>query len=375
MIYVAVISEFNPFHNGHVILLNEIRKRYGDCTVVAVMSGNTVQRGEFAIFEKYQRARAAVENGYDLVCELPFPFSCSAGEQFAKAGTFIADALGCDVLAFGSESGDANLLIQYANNLNSDGFYEKYLAIQKNDRTVSAIEAREKAYLESYGASLPDTGNDILGIEYLRAVSYQGLSLEPCVIRRTEKFSATESRRAVFSGSTSEMERLMPAQSIERGRAHRGLRGLEKLIIGRLLTEKSNESSVINAFKNCARNAQGYDDFIAQLPTKTYTAARLRRELIGYLCNVGDAEKNLCPEFTVLLAANENGLAFLKNGKKQRRIAVLTKRSDAKELSEIGSLQLEQAELAHKMYRLADDENGTADYFQKPYFKKLIKLK
>ena len=83
---ITVISEFNPFHLGHARLLTEIKAAFPDSTVIAVMSGNMVQRGDLAIFDKYERAKVAVQNGFDLVLELPFPFSCSAGEQFARAG-------------------------------------------------------------------------------------------------------------------------------------------------------------------------------------------------------------------------------------------------------------------------------------------------
>ena len=91
----AVICEYNPFHNGHLIQLEKIRKIKGDDTrIVAIMSGSTVQRGTLAIYPKYARAAAAVKCGADLVLELPCPFSCGSAEYFARAGVMLADLTG-----------------------------------------------------------------------------------------------------------------------------------------------------------------------------------------------------------------------------------------------------------------------------------------
>ena len=107
---VAIISEYNPIHNGHLYQIEKIREAFGsDTAIIAIMSGNFVQRGEPAIIDKWKRAEFAVKCGVDLVLELPFPFSISSAEFFARAGVAIANASGADILSFGSESADIDL--------------------------------------------------------------------------------------------------------------------------------------------------------------------------------------------------------------------------------------------------------------------------
>ena len=118
---VAIISEYNPFHNGHLYQIEKVREHFGDDTaIIAIMSSNFTQRGDVAIMDKWARAESAVRCGVNLVLELPFPYSMSSAEFFAKAGVHIADSIGVvDVIAFGSESGDITHLVETARNLSS----------------------------------------------------------------------------------------------------------------------------------------------------------------------------------------------------------------------------------------------------------------
>ena len=100
---VGIISEYNPFHLGHKYQIDKIREEINDAKIVAIMSGNTVERGEFSIFDKQKRAEIAISCGIDAVFEMPFPYSCSTAEIFASAGVEIATKLGCDYLYFGTE--------------------------------------------------------------------------------------------------------------------------------------------------------------------------------------------------------------------------------------------------------------------------------
>ena len=369
---ITVITEFNPFHLGHVCLKDKIKEAFPDSILIAVMSGNTVQRGDFAIFDKYERAKVAVQNGYDLVLELPFPFSCSAGEQFARAGVRICEAIGGEILAFGSESGDLQKLRQLAINLNSEEFTSKLLEFQKQNRVISVISAKEKLYQSLFGEELPKRSNDILGIEYIRQIISDSSSLSPFIIHRVSDHSATGSRKALRSNDADEITRLLPSDAFRGLEPHPGLAGLTQLIIGKSRIEKDIicDNSIINAIKNCAIAANSFNEFIESLPTKTYTLARLRREIIGYLTNVGDDEKNQRPEYTVLLAATQKGLKYLSSTRKERAIPVLTKLSDSKVLSEGGKKQLDTAMLADSLYSLGGNDNFAPVPFKTPYIEK-----
>ena len=369
---ITVITEFNPFHFGHVRLKDEIKAAFPNSILIAVMSGNTVQRGDFAIFDKYSRARAATQNGFDLVLELPFPFACSAGEQFARAGVRICEEVGGEILAFGSESGDLPKLEKLARNLNSKEFLSRLEDVQKQDRSVSVITAKENLYHSLFGEELPKQSNDILGIEYIRQIISNNSSLSPFIIHRVSDHSATSSRSAIHSSDVAEIDRLIPKGAFEGFDAHPGLSGLSQFILGKMVTEKDIicESSIINAIKNCAIKANSFEDFISSLPTKTYTLARLRREIIGYLTGVTDLERNAAPEYTVLLAATQKGLDYLSKTRKSRSFPILTKLSDGKVLSEAGKKQLETAMLADRLYALGGSGSLAPISFKTPYIEK-----
>lgn len=117
MTIAGIIAEYNPFHNGHLYQIEQT-KRAGATHIVAVMSGSFVQRGEPALFSKWDRAAAALESGADLILELPVPYAMSSAERFGFGGVFLLHALGCvDMLSFGSESGNLNDLQQAARSL------------------------------------------------------------------------------------------------------------------------------------------------------------------------------------------------------------------------------------------------------------------
>lgn len=367
---VAVICEFNPFHNGHALLAREIKKSYPEHAIIAVMSGNTVQRGDLAIYDKYERARVAVRNGYDAVFELPFPFSCSAGEQFARAGVYIASALGAEVLAFGSESGTLEKIVECAENLDNPEFIRLMNEYAERNRDVSVISARESAYLTCYGKELPNGSNDILGIEYIRAIKNGLYPLTPHVIHRTENYRATDARAAIKKADEAEKARLLP--SGQENEINMGLAGISDFILGALRADMraDNGNGIVNAMKVCAKKAGSFDAFISLLPTKTYTMARLRREIMAYLLGVSDADKNETPAYTVLLAANKIGQKYLSAVKKVLTVPVLTKYSDAKDFDFGASAQLEKAIMADSIYCLGYKFPVNPHPFKIPYIEK-----
>ena len=170
---IGVVAEFNPFHNGHAYLLRQARTQAD--AVVAVMSGHLVQRGEPALFDKWTRTRAALQNGADLVLELPAVWSCASAEGFARAGIGLLRAAGCEGFAFGCESNDLSWLREAARRLGLPETDERIRAGVRAGLPYAA--AREQAL----GMPLRQP-NDILAVEYLRAA---GDALEPHPILRT----------------------------------------------------------------------------------------------------------------------------------------------------------------------------------------------
>ena len=173
---VGIICEYNPFHLGHKYQIDEIKREVPDAKIVAIMSGNATQRASLAIFEKHKRAEAALNLGADLVLELPFPYSSSCAEIFAEGGVSIAEKIGCDYLYFGTEKAKVSDLYDACNVLASPEFEVRIREHLQNKRE-SYITAREKA-LSDLGFSVKLEANDMLALEYVRAIKKMGAKIE-----------------------------------------------------------------------------------------------------------------------------------------------------------------------------------------------------
>ncbi len=364
---VAVICEYNPFHKGHEYLISEIRRVYPEYAVISVMSGASVQRGELAVYGKYYRARCAVLGGSDVVVELPFPYSCSAGEQFARAGVYIAQSLGADYLAFGSENGDLELLCSHARNIQSAEFDKTLGERARANPNMSFIRLREQVYFEMFGKALPTGGNDMLGIEYIKAINENGGVITPTCFKRKDGYSATASREAIFSENSEECRRLIP-QLADMPEPHMGLKGLGQLILGSLRLGHASDdgSGIVNALISCAKRTNDFEQFLSLLPTSNYTSARLRRELIAALLGVTNETKNQRPSFTVLLGASKLGTDYLKSIRKSCTIPILTQASDMRSYPDIPKEDIELCERLESLYRLAGGDSSVT-FFEKPF--------
>ena len=183
MLVAGIIAEYNPFHNGHALLIEKARQA-GATHIVAVMSGNFVQRGEPALFHHHVRARAALSARADLVLQLPVPYAVSGARSFARAGVEILDAFGCDWLVFGSECGDADIIVKAADAVYSDEI--KPLIADELKKGISFASARENA-LRAINAEYADTiksPNNILGVEYAAAIRHIGSRMKPVTFMR-----------------------------------------------------------------------------------------------------------------------------------------------------------------------------------------------
>lgn len=183
----AIISEYNPFHNGHEFQKNLIKSKADSHFVVAIMSGNFTQRGEPAIFDKWTRTRLALLGGVDIVIELPALYALQSAEGFASGGVSIANGLGVvDELCFGSESTDMEKLRKTAHTLaGEDAVFRSGLkeSLSKGVSFPSARMAALKAKLKE-GQDVIKGPNDILAVEYLKALIRSGSAIRPNIIRR-----------------------------------------------------------------------------------------------------------------------------------------------------------------------------------------------
>ena len=206
---LGIVAEYNPFHDGHLFHLNQSKKITNCDFTICVMSGNFIQRGESAILDKWARTKMALNNGIDLVVELPVIYAISSAENFSYGAVKILDSLNVDYISFGSESGEIAPLEEIAEILNNEP--EQYLQLlnKELDKGISYPKARENAInLYCRGGCPQPPGhlwadapmylshpNNILGIEYLKALKKLNSKIIPMTIKRSFEYrSATELR-------------------------------------------------------------------------------------------------------------------------------------------------------------------------------------
>ena len=328
---VGVICEYNPFHLGHRKQLQWIRERFdGDCAVVCLMSGNFVQRGAPAILDKSLRAQAALMSGADLVLELPVTYALSSAEGFAAGGVAILAPF-CDYLCFGSETADAEALMAAAGALLSGAFPP--LLREELGRGLSFPAARQAA-LERMGANgdILSRPNDILAVEYCKAILSQGTSMKPLPIRRdgsyhaenadSENPSATAVRKLMLGREPwqefvpeAEIFAKMPLHSIQFG---------EKAILARLRTMTDAEFEALpygseglwrKLMHNC-RSCASLEEIIAATKSKRYTRTRLDRMVMCAFLGITAKRMSQKPPYTRVLALNDTGRTVLKDARK-----------------------------------------------------------
>lgn len=209
---VGLITEYNPLHNGHIYHLNEARSKANAETAVAVMSGNFVQRGEPAVIDKYSRSSAAVDSGVNLIAELPTFYALSSAEGFAAGAVLTLAALGVSSFVFGSECGDIDSLEKCAEIFIKEP--ADFQAELKNNLSMgySYPKARHMALSTLYGnelSEIADSPNNILGIEYIKAVKKYNLSIRPLTIRRVQNNYHDISLKGEISSATAIRRKLI----------------------------------------------------------------------------------------------------------------------------------------------------------------------
>ncbi|MBQ8175242.1 MAG: nucleotidyltransferase family protein [Clostridia bacterium] len=369
---VAVICEFNPFHAGHALLFRRVRERFGeDSAIVCVMSGSFVQRGEPAILSKWARAKAATCEGADLVLELPFPYSASSAERFARAGVAIADALGCvDYLAFGSEAGDTEKLFRIAENMESAEFSRAYAEADANKASGTA-EKSTLAYERTFGHETTlHTPNNILGVEYIRALLQRKSRILPIAFKREgmahdetnsiEIGSAMAARQMLYNGEEERVFSMLPSASAavlrEELASGRAVLSPEKfmddlLLCYRLFDPRKYKSAdglgggLAHRVYAAAQKACTGQKFFEAIRTKRYTDAFLRRSLLYGILDVTRERLNSPPAYTQVLAFGARGRSILSAARKTASLPILTKPADYKTLSEATK---EAAELSYR---------------------------
>lgn len=396
MTIAGIVAEYNPFHLGHQHQIQETRRRLGpDCAVVCVMSGDFVQRGEPAVFSKFARAEAAVRCGADLVIELPLPWCMASAEQFARGAVGLLDGLGVvDVLSFGSECGNAELLRQAADSLNSAQYraeLRRYL-----DEGLSFAVCRQKAMETVAGegcAEVLTRPNDNLAVEYLRAVRHYGAAMEALAVPRIGAGHDARTEGPVRSGA--ELRELLALkrdigpylpeeagrvfrEEMRQGRGPVTLSALEPLILSRLrMLDASDFSNLPDAGEGLERklfSACQIHSSLAEIydstKSKRYTHARIRRMTLSAALGIQKSQFFERPPYARILALNSAGRAVLKAAKEKGTVPILSKPAAVRDLEAPCHAVFTRTSRAHDLYVLsyqnAGNRAGGQDLMESP---------
>lgn len=320
---VGIVAEFNPFHDGHRYLIDEVKRNYPDSLLIAVMSGNFVQRGEPSIYDKWERSKVAVENGIDLVVQLPTRFSNASSYFFAYGAVEILNSLGVDLIAFGSEIGDQEKILAIADVLHANSSELIKYTADMAKRGVSFPRARDEFLMNRLGNSILSleskscgdfilSPNDILGIDYIlssKAIGYGGNFF---VVKRRgleHNISASIIREEFYSKYPDLLKMLE-----ER---------FFSILMSKLSEDVSNansqriskyDSELYNTLKKEWRNTGNIQDVENLLVSKMHTRSRIRRFLVSLIIGLDTPKRSEDCGFNVIypLAFNQKGARYLK---------------------------------------------------------------
>jgi predicted nucleotidyltransferase len=331
---------------------------------------------------KYKRAEMATDCGADIVLELPFPWSASYAQSFARAGVSVAENLGSiDYLAFGSESSDENYITDCAEKLSSSEFeneLSKSLSDYKNT-SRSYAELRSETFEKMYGRELSRKPNDILALEYISAIKFFKSDIKPLFIKRYKDFSATESRKHISSFDNESLEKCVPAEIFEKTVSAPKFSPNISDAAGILFLAYADPEKISNApemsfdlasrLVNAARSGKfkTLSSLFDAVATKKYTDARIRRAFNFAFLGVTKEDISSMPEYTVVLASSSEGRNALREFSKSAKINVIATKSAHNKFSDLTEKQyriMEKADLAYSFQGEMTENEGI-----KPYIK------
>ncbi len=344
----GVVAEFNPFHNGHKYLLDKARD--SSDAVVCVMSGSFVQRGEPAVFTKHLRAKAALENGADLVVELPCVWSAARAEDFAKGAIFLLKNCGVSTLVFGSECGDVSALENILKAQKNPEFDNLVKTELKKGKTFAAAREAALEKICDKSAAVVKNPNDILGVQYLSAAEKLGADFEVMPIKRKSVQHDDVSTQGGFASASylrenldaSAMENFVPfsAAKLYNEMKKRGevldfsrfettaaalLRFADKTVFSTLPDiSEGIENSLIKA----AESASSFSAAAMAVKSKRYTLARIKRLLVSAILGIDAETQRALPPYIKVLGATEKGTKILSEISKNSTLPIIARPAD-----------------------------------------------
>lgn len=349
MLVAGIIAEYNPFHNGHALLIEKARAA-GATHIVAVMSGNFVQRGEPALFHHIHRTKAALCGGADLVVQLPVPYAVSGAQSFARAGVEILDSLGfVDWLVFGSECGNADLINETADAVYGDEI--KTLIADELKKGISFAAARENALrkINPVYADVIKSPNNILGVEYAAAIRRINSKMKPVTFMREgadhdsaqcggNVASASLIRKNIIEGG--EWQAFVPDADAYSGCPKSDISRIENAILYKMRTVSKEElagapdisEGIENRILSASAEATNLEELYSLAKTKRYSHARIRRIIINNFLGITADDLKTAVPYIRVTGFNSRGAELIRKAEETAILPVITKASDVASL-------------------------------------------
>ena len=333
---IGIIAEYNPFHNGHLYQIKEIKKKYPDSTIISVVSSSFTQRGDISLLNKWDKTKIALDNGIDLVIGLPFVYSTQASDIFAEGAVKILNYLGIDTLVFGTERDtieDLELLADIQ--INNKEYQEKvkhYLSIGLNYATST-----NKA-LEDITNVKVDTPNDLLALSYIKQIKLNKYNIKCINIKRTTSYHGSEIKNNISSASNirkmsadnQNIDNLIPFDKKNLYKV--SMNNYLDILKYKVLSEDIN----INKYQTVDEGIEGriidnitkvttYEELIQNIKTKRYTYNKISRMLLHILTSFTKEEaSNIDIDYIRVLGFTTKGQEYLSKIKKNITIPIIT---------------------------------------------------
>lgn len=362
---IGIVVEYNPFHNGHLYQIQKIKEKFGkDCFISVVMSGDFVQRGEVSFLNKWEKTKIALENEVDLVVELPVYYAIQNAEIFSKMAVKILDYLGMEIQVFGAENSEIKIFEEIIKLQKSDEYNKK---IQEKIKNGNRYMIAQKMVLQEFGYEEFIKSNNILGLEYVRAILQSKLNIKPYIIKREiseyneekvederEQFVSASFIRKIFDSKDEkkwiELKNFIP-------------KNIHKFLINKMYNKNIEYKNIKNEFLklvkyrmviddkkkileifdmteqlysrifNVILNSTNYETFFKKIEAKNISIKRIDRILLNILLDIRKLDENI--DYIRVLGFNDRGREYLKKLKKEEKNKIFVNWKDIEKSKEI----------------------------------------
>lgn len=362
---IGIVVEYNPFHNGHLYQIQKIKEKFGkDCFILVVMSGDFVQRGEVSFLNKWEKTKIALENEVDLVVELPVYYAIQNAEIFSKMAVKILDYLGMEIQVFGAENDEIKIFEEIITLQKSDEYNKK---IQEKIKNGNRYMIAQKMVLQEFGYEKFIKSNNILGLEYIRAILQAKLNIKPYIIKREiseyneekveierENFVSASFIRKIFDSKDEkkwmELKNFIPKnihkflinKMYNKNIEYKNIKNeFLKLVKYRMVIDDNKKileifdmtEQLYSRIFNAILNSTNYETFLKKIKAKNISLKRIDRILLNILLDIRKLDENI--DYIRVLGFNEIGREYLKKLKKEEKDIIFVNWKDIEKSKEI----------------------------------------